>query len=398
MKTKGTKNAKRVFAIFMAIAVILSMQVSAFAATVDNTGDDQGVVISGDTTLNIEKNLVVSNPALVGVAGPGIQFTYTVGSADVAAGTTVEDESGQTATVHSGPAYGLVLDSAPNYAQAELLNASAAGTNNAKNIVLHVDLTKFTDPGIYRYAITDTTTEAALTAAGIDRSENLDPVRYVDVYIQEVDSELVVEGYVVGSDADENGILAKETFDTSTTDETETATVFDTRDIFETYNATLSKSVTGAMGERTREFQFNITVSDSGRQYYAAKNTAPDGTSSLNQAAHTTALQTGLKDGDTYYIAGLRKNDTVQYRETNTSQETYAVSITGDVTSGAENVASGGYKTMTATTVPDAENVTFVNNLGSISPTGVITRFGPYIGMLVIAAVLIAVRVRAKRG
>lgn len=389
-------SVKKMAAAAAAIIMVLGMSSTVFAATVLNTGYSAGVVVSSDTTLNIPKTLVVKNPALAGVAGPGLQLTYTVAPATVADGTVITDGEDNTAPVHPGPVDGLRLVSSPTFTVGETLDASAAGADNVKNIVLEVDLTKFNDPGIYRYELTDTTTADALAAAGVDRDEHFDNVRYVDVYVQEVGSDLVVEGYVVGSDADEDGLLAKETFDTSTTDET-SGTTYPTKDLFETYNASLTKSVTGTGGERHNQFPFAIAVSDSSRAYYADKGTAPSSSSSLNQAAHTTALSTTLQDTETYYIAGLTKNDTVAYTETNNTDNTYSVSVTGDVTIAATNVsANGGTKVMPATDVTDAGAVTFVNNLGSISPTGVITRFGPYIGMLAIAGILIFVRRRAK--
>lgn len=398
------KNAsKKIVTLIAMITLVLCMSARAVLAAGDTIGpNDSGVTTTTSTTLNIVKTLKVSNPALVSVAGPGLQYSFTVEPATVPVNTIITDGE-HSASVHPGPVDGLSLRSAPYFTAAELLNASASGTDNTKNIVLNADLTKFPETGIYRYALTDTTPESTLTAAGVRRVDEYTEVRYVDVYVQRDSStdSLIIEGYVVGSDNEENknGVLVKETFDTSTTTDDATSAdyhTFDTRDIFDTYNLVLRKSVTGAMGDKHNEFPFSITVSNSGRKYYSAKGTEPTGTSSLNMDASTTSLETALKDGDTYYIAGLRANDTVAYTERNNTSDTYKTSITGGTASSATSVAPGGTKNMPATAVPNATDVTFVNNHDSVSPTGVIMRFGPYIGMVVVAALLILMRKKAK--
>ena len=408
MKRKMQKMAKRVAALTATMLLILGTCLPVLAEDATIPGSGPAVILTDATTLNIPKTLKVTNPALAQVAGPGLQLSYTLASTTVAAGTSVSaGTEGPIEHVQSGPAGGLTLVSGPAFTVSDTLNASASGAANVKNIVLTTDLTKFTEPGIYRYTLTDTTTAETLAAAGVERNENFTNVRYVDVYIQwDSTGDLVVEGYVVGSDNDANGVLVKETFDTSTTtDDTQDASyvVYDTPDVFNTYNLTLTKAVTGAMGDHENAFPFAITVSDSGRAFYAAKGTAPASDSTLNQAAHTTALSTTLAHGNVYYIAGLRKNDTVAYTETNNTQESYSVSISGvtdtsEVLAGyaATNVAPGGTKAMSAVTAPNAQNVTFENNLGSISPTGVVTRFGPYAGMVVLAGLLMALRKKAK--
>ena len=218
---------------------------------------------------------------------------------------------------------------------------------------------------------------------------------FIDIYIQrDVEGERVVEGYVVGSDNNESGVLVKETFDQSTDSEAQGAASYPTPDDFNTYNLKLTKMVTGTMGDRHNQFPFAITVSDSGRAYYADKGAAPSSTTTLNQTAHTTALQTTLAHEEIYYIAGLRNNDTVAYTETNNTNETYNVTVTGEST--ATSVAPNGSHAMSSKTAPNATDITFTNSHNSVSPTGVVMRFGPYIGMVLIAGLLIMLRKRTK--
>lgn len=398
---KTTK--KKMGGLLVACALVLGcMTTPALAATIGPS--DGGKATTTDIRLNIVKTLKVTNPELIQVSGPGLQLAYTVAPATVAAGTTVSDGT-HSALVHPGPTGGLHLDTngAPSFSVSDLLDASSAGADNTKNIALVVDMTKFTEPGIYRYELTDTTSNAALQAAGVTRSSDFTNVRYVDVYVQQDPNEdrLIIEGYVVGSDNDGNGNLAKETFDTSTTTENQQDPdieykVFDTRDVFNTYNAVLTKSVTGSMGDIHHQFPFGISLTTGGRSYYADKGVAPSSSTPLNRLGNITGLQTTLANNEHYYIGGLTVNDTVAYTETNNTTNTYAVSITGGRAAGATNVAPNGTKVMAATDVVTAANVTFENNLGSVSPTGVIMQFGPYVGMVLIAIALLVLRRKSK--
>lgn len=388
------KNAsKKLVTLLAMLTLVLGMSAHAVLAA-DIPASGQAVVTSSDTTLNIPKTLKVTNPALVQVAGPGLQLSYTIAPATVDAGTMINDGT-NTEEVKPGPTGGLTLGTAPSFTSTELLNASETGAANVKNIVLNADLTKFTEVGVYRYALTDTTSAETLAAAGVERNEHFTNVRYVDIYIQrDVEGERVVEGYVVGSDNNESGVLVKETFDQSTDSEAQGAASYPTPDDFNTYNLKLTKMVTGTMGDRHNQFPFAITVSDSGRAYYADKGAAPSSTTTLNQTAHTTALQTTLAHEEIYYIAGLRNNDTVAYTETNNTNETYNVTVTGEST--ATSVAPNGSHAMSSKTAPNATDITFTNSHNSVSPTGVVMRFGPYIGMVLIAGLLIMLRKRTK--
>lgn len=363
---------RKLFAVALSLAMVLSMSAAVFAADNPATG----------SSITIEKNLKVSNPNLTSVDGPGLTMNYAIAPVAPAAnngGTTITDTASpaHTGTVHQGPAAGVTLSaSSISWPIGTAVNASATGADNVKSITANVDLTKFSVPGIYRYKLTETvgTDTSATGAEGEDR--------YIDVYIKNAASGtgLEVSGVVMHDGSTENGKPAqKKTFG----DET-----------FATVNITLQKTVSGNMADKNNQFPFTATTSDHGRYHYAKKAEAPTAVADNKKAEGTES--TTLAHTEMYYISGLSHEAAVAYEETNNTQDVYQTSITGGTASAASAVAAGATKAMASTDVDNSADVVFNNTLEEVSPTGVIMRFGPYIGMIVIAAALVLMNRKAK--
>jgi len=354
---------RKLFTVALSLAMVLSMSAAVFAAGSSNPANP-----ATGNQIVIEKNLKVSNPNLTSVDGPGLTMNYAIAPVAPAAnngGTTITDAQSHTGAVHQGPADGVTLSaSSISWPIGTAVDASAAGADNVKSITANVDLTKFSVPGIYRYELTETvgTDTSATGAAG--------ETRYIDVYIANAASGtgLEVKGVVMhNGETAEGKPSQKATFG----DET-----------FETVNITLQKTVSGNMADKNNQFPFTATTSDNGRYHYAKK---AEGTESTT-LAHT----------EMYYISGLSHEAAVAYEETNNTQDTYQTSITGGTASAASAVAAGATKAMASTDVDNSAEVVFNNALEEVSPTGVIMRFGPYIGMIVIAAALVLMNRKAK--
>lgn len=363
------KNIRKFIVIATALAMTLAMSAVAFAAN-PATGT------SG--TITIEKNLKVTNPTLTSVDGPGASFAYAVAPVAPAAtngGTSVSDGT-HTATVQQGPANGVTLSAASiEYPIGTAVNASATGADNIKSITATADISKFTAPGIYRYELTETATLGDCEAANTETSGK----RYIDVYVVNGTSGLEFSGLVMHDGSVANGAPAqKKSFDNAT---------------FETVNITLQKTITGNMADKNHEFPFTGTISDHSRYFFAKKGSAPTSSDTQNTSGD---ISTTLKDTEMFYIAGVSKSATVAYTETNNTQDTYQTSITGGTASAASDVAPNGTKAMAATDVDSAGAVVFNNNLDSVSPTGVVMRYGMYIGLIIMAAVLLAMRKKAR--
>lgn len=373
---------RKLFTVALSLAMVLSMSAAVFAAGSSNPANP-----ATGNSITIEKNLKVSNPNLTSVDGPGLTMNYAIAPVAPAAdngGTTITDTASpaHTGTVHQGPAAGVTLSaSSISWPIGTAVDASAAGADNVKSITANVDLTKFSVPGIYRYQLTET--------VGADTSHTgaEGETRYIDVYIKNATASgtgLEVSGVVMHDGTTAEGKPAeKKTFG----DET-----------FETVNITLQKTVSGNMADRTNQFPFAGTVTDNGRYFYAKKAEAPaaDNANKIAGAAAGSAVSTTLAHNEMYYISGLSHEAAVAYTETNNTQDVYQTSITGGTASAASAVAAGATKAMASTDVDNAGAVVFNNALEEVSPTGVIMRFGPYIGMIVIAAALVLMNRKAK--
>lgn len=173
---------KKLSAVTLALAVAMLLCVTAFAdgeATLDSTG-----VAKGDsnapigTVLNIPKNITVTgDTSLSAVYGPTVTYKYVIAPATVT-GITVDDGT-NSGPVRAGILGGVTLSTAV-FTSSSVSLGSGSGTATA-NVTATVDLTKFTAPGIYRYAITeDSDNTAALYAAGVTRS--VEDAFFLDIY------------------------------------------------------------------------------------------------------------------------------------------------------------------------------------------------------------------------
>lgn len=369
---------KRIAVMVVSLMLVLGMSATVFASEAPSNANP-----SNGGTIVIEKNLKVKNPTLSSVDGPGAGFSYEVAPvapADANGGTTITDGT-HTATVHQGPAGGVTLSASTiEYPIGTAVNASAAGADNIKSITATADISKFSAPGIYRYELTETDD---LGSCGVtDTGSNK---RWIDVYVENGESGLTIAGMVMHDGTVDAS--HKKTFDAAE---------------FETVNIVLEKEVQGNMGDKNNEFPFQISLSDYGRYCYGHENaepTAVDGDKITTPApvrAAASPITVNLKHGDKYYINGLSHEAAVAYIETNNTSDVYQVAIEGGTASAASAVNPNNTKEMASTDVDSALSVKYINTFESVSPTGVIMRFGPYIGM-VLAAIAFAFVFRRTR-
>lgn len=365
----------------LGLTLIASMSITCFAADLSS-----GVAKTSDTSVNINKTLTVKNPDLSSVDGPGMSYSYSISSVEPSAangGTTVTDSDQHTGTVHAGPESGVTLaTSSVTFPIGTAVNASAQGAKNPKTFTATTDLTKFTAPGIYRYKITETPNPADPTTVGVTDTGDRD--RFLDVYIENGPTGLVVAGYTL-HDRYNNKT------DGFNGGSTGSGQPFTGAAEYVTKNITLEVEVGGNMGDRNNQFPFAGTVKDNGRSFYVKKGEAPKAQASdLAQGSNTgTSLSTTLAHTEKYYISGLSQVATVDYTETNNTPDAYSVSITGGTPSEASQVAQGSQKTMGVTDVTDSEHVKFTNVLESVSPTGVAMRYGLPVILIALAAALL---------
>lgn len=400
------KHLRKISSIVMALMMVLTMGASVFAA-------DTGV--STGNTITLEKEILVFNNESISVYGPGITYTYavTAGSAD----KTVTDAAGHTVAVKAGITGGLTLSSNTIvFGKNDPVNATSEGNSVTKSITAEIDLNAFNGvAGIYRYKITETASD--LVAAAMTRPSGYIADRYVDVYLRNGDDGLEVAGTVVfigdanidGETTNNNKITGKTTgfvdsYD-STVDGEEGPAVSGMADRYYTYNYSLKKVVTGAMGDKVHPFKFNIATTGVAGQKFTVEGSDTAGTIG-------TAVTKNLSDGQTLEIKGLPANTTINVTETNDTPDTYKVTVTdGENTFiNGVNVPAGKEKSMSEdalaltnyaanTIVKPTANLTgttFENNLNEVSPTNVVMRFAPYLFILGGAMMLLVASRRRK--
>lgn len=403
------KILKRVFAFAMTAAVIAGSAMPAMAATLPADGK----ISTSDTTLIIPKGVVMHNDIEGQYYGPTINFTYTIApetpatpATPTGAKPTVTDADPDTGVVQTGVADGVTISTMPSLTSSKLnMNQAGVETQNTGGLVLAADASKFSKPGIYRYKITDTTTDAALYAAGITRGSAYQDDRWLDLYIERnAAEELVVAGYVL--------LKTNDPTVTTQTGKSQGYIQADNlgTDDYYTYNVTLAKDVEGAMGDRTHEFPFDITINNDSKTYMWQEN----GTDNMAETALTSAT---LKHGDVINIRGLSPRAKVSYTETIDVNDIYDVSVTGaeDAVLVASTAKGEGETTVlsasdvstyltansatSVATTPTATNVsevTYVNTMDTVSPTGVLLRFAPYLFMLFAGIVLFGLSRRQR--
>lgn len=343
------------------------------------------------TSVNIPKTIDL-NGSLTNVYSPNITYTFTLTPVDPATGATVNDGT-TTVGVKRGEVDGATLGNSGNveFTSAE----TAVATDITEDLVINFDATKFTTPGVYRYELIDTTTDATLNAAGITRDSSYVDTYYLDVYVNSTG----VYGY----------ILSKTNDTEKTTTSTDKVGEIDP-DKYYTVDVSLTKTITGTMADVEHEFPFTITLDNNSLSYYGNENTAP----TVDNDASATSITVNLKNNEVYYLYGLSPLATVIYQEQNDTAETYTLTITGadSTISAAAQIAAGATKdtgaahvvstyedNTTASVVADStfSAVTFNNNLDQISPTGVVLRFAPYIAMLAGGALLVLLAIKRRK-
>ena len=181
------KRFKKLMAILMATALIMS--IAAISASAENTYTP----VNGTNT-QFNKYLVVDSDTNI----PAISFNFTV-----APGTAV-------AATSSTPAI-LAGVGTPTIATVTFTNGEAASTTAPDDLnlasgkkfaskIATVDFSgvTFTEPGVYRYVITEQETTGAKAVSYDTQAQTAgSKVRYLDVYVEDVNNALTVSSYVM---------------------------------------------------------------------------------------------------------------------------------------------------------------------------------------------------------
>ena len=357
MKTR----AKRLAAILMAAVMMTAIAVPAFAddGQTDNassTTSSEAAAKAGDkdagkiTSMAFTKTVDAANETYQ----PEETFTFTVAGVGVTSGETYDDH-----VVYAGNAAGVT----------GTITADSVKTNNELmgkqiyNSSLDFSGISFPQPGIYKFTVSET--------QGSNADMKYDTTRNLYVYVRWTDNtQTATEVYGAAMSKDTSTGKKSANF------ENEYKKTNKTQEDFQ--DLTISKTVTGSQGDISKYFEFTLTItSGSNRKYYNVSTVADNTEEGKNKIEAGKPYTFKLKHGQSIVIEDLSGNDSYTVSENNYTADGYKTKIGSDET-----------RTKTETMPRSATTVAFENNKEAVNPTGIIMNYGPYIAMIVAAAVL----------
>lgn len=296
-----------------------------------------------DAPMNVTITKNLAKPK--NVFAPQTEFTFTI-----APGTAVSAGNGSDA-VYAGPEGGATL---ANGVITSTPKADDIGKETVKvgTLDITIDSTKFTAPGIYRYVVFE-------TAGSYEGISYTDEVKLFDVY---VNSDKEVYAYTFVS--------------------SDNPKVKDTNPFVNEYGVgeaekelndlTISKAVDGNQGDKSKKFEFTITVTgQEGEQFYV---TLPDNSALTLLSGESQTIT--LSDGQSATIYGLSETDSYTVEETDYTTDGYTTKIDNMET----REATG--------TIQQDKTLNFVNTKNANVATGLILNIAPYVLMVALAGIL----------
>lgn len=349
----------------------------------------------------------------------------------------------------SGSASAVTISTTP------YISTNTAGEVARGYFDITFDVTKFPHAGVYRYVITEATTGTNdRAAAGIYNYEYTN-TRYLDVYVMNDPTETEgadtyqIYGYVLfdgTADTEFNGKTATADLTQSTSGKTN-GFVSNTKDgatggytpneddvdLYYTYNLKIEKQVDGALGDKTNEFPFQVDFTNStittaakftyrydsvdGSSAEPTTKTFSSGTATIGSATATVADSFSLKDDEYIYVYGIPSYaynsytgvtpvlTTAVVTEYNNTYDIYKVGATFNNTQDATLVGTATMaSTATAATTStdslittDMDVFVVTNTIDAVSPTGYVTRFAPYVLILIGGVALLIIAIKRRK-
>lgn len=395
----------------MAVTALASMGTPVFAAA----GTNYGTTIEGTKTTTFDKFLVMDKQANV----PNATFTYavTAGNAKAydVAGKKFQVLAGVDANKITMAGVGGTAEAAEAAAAANTIvfrqgDGSDTHDTTKDEYVKDIDTTKqkyamktatldfsavqFTEPGVYRYVITESGTNQGIT-------NDADLTRVLDVYVNDASAEvdgaftkkLTIAGYVLHSNEnDEPDVAAGDDFGSTGAYVATKSQGF--TNSYDTSDLTLRKQVTGNQASRDKYFEFtlNIDKAQPNTKYDVVIDDA-DATSKANAATidanagqtNVTSITTDgtgkatqkfyLQHGQQVTVQGLAKDTT--YAVTENTEDYKSTANTKD-TPVVDTKADTEAAPVDGTIVSTDLTTGFLNTRDGVIPTGVIMAVAPF--------------------
>ena len=459
---------KKFGALLVALVMIMGLSNTALAGQSLTRGEVGGYTEADtqnvdDKVVNLKKEITVYNPDEAFVYGPVITYTYNIAPATGTELVQITDATTDHASglATSTTALGGIIENVTMtgtsintiaWTNADILDATSNGTANYKNLTISFENVVFTQPGVYRYKITETAN--SYTTSGVTDGD-ISNIRYLDVYVMRskdyVDGNAAAQwkvyGYVCLNSTDATtAIDPNSTFKTDGFVDTNAEANISTADEYRTYNLTIGKTLVNDTTMDSHKFPFDVTWTAGGAggtfQFIveeagtaSASKTAQNATTTVNgtSVAADTLYKVGKADavsspdkdgtplianGGTIKYIGIPNGTKVTVTETNdVAGTTYATTgtetigsgnATGIVWTGGTSTKSTDNKTATMdpsdttiyaqTSAPTADSnvaIQVTNTLSIISPTGVVLRIAPY--ALILGAGILLLLISRRR-
>ena len=359
---------KKILVLCLSILTVLSMTVTAFAAYTPINGTADGFKFN--KVLSMDKNANT----------PAATFSFSVApGAAIAAGT---------GTLEVKPGVGTPTIADVTFTANEAGTVSDNTKTVTKQVAVNLSGCSFSEPGVYRYIIT----EAASTVAGV--TNDATPTRTLDVYVQTAtNGALEIMGYVLyeGTKTDAPSATA-----TTATGKSEGYV-----NTFTTYALEFGKEVKGNFGSLDQYFEFTLTLSglapgavfNVDLSHADANPTATEATK-VTVAANPTTITVGsdgtvtqkfyLHDGQYIKVLGLPNGAKYTLSE-NAHDYTSAEGISA-ADSALETAHTDAVSNSTGIT--GDVNTGFTNTKNAVTPTGIanaVLTFRPALILAVLA-------------
>lgn len=406
----------------MSMAVAAAMMLTAVPVGAA-AGTNYGAAIGGTKTTTFDKFLVMDEEANV----PNAAFSYavTAGAAkaydiqgkkfQVLAG--VDADKVTMAGIGDGATAGQIVftqgDGSDTHdtTKDQYVKDLVAGKKYAsKTATLDFSKVQFTEPGVYRYVVTESGTNQGIT-------NDADLTRIVDVYVNDDTQtdgtkQLTIAGYVLHSNADDEPDVA------SGTDFGSTGAYVDTKsqgftNSYDTSDLTLRKQVTGNQASRDKYFEFtlNIAAAQPNTKYDVVIDEA-DATSKSNSATiadnagktNVTSITTDgegkatqkfyLQHNQQITVQGLAKDTTYDLTENTEDYKSTANTAADSVV----EIKAGTDSAEVKGTIASKDLTTgYLNTRSGVIPTGIVIAVAPFAAVTLLGGAGAATIVMKKK-
>ena len=278
------KKYRRLANLIAFAAVIASVAAVPMSASAAGTTYSSTLTTENDKKVTtLDKYLVMKADANV----PNAQFTFSV-----APGTAIAaDKTSGTLAVLAGVGTPVLTNGTMKFSTADTATAEAAkGTDTPvfvtadtsdekyvkKTLTLDFSGVAFTEPGVYRYLITEAGTNQGITNGYVDASAT-ELVRTLDVYVEDAGTmvadgtdagkpQLKITGYVMYNGTQTGAPKAAESASAAAPNngaEVAGATKNDTiTNVYSSQDLTFGKAVTGNQGSKDKYFKYTVEISN----------------------------------------------------------------------------------------------------------------------------------------